>query len=334
MPPPQPDHAKVDPWGETPSRSEQTDPLQSWQVEFESAEDSLRPAVDSGDADAMVALGLLLERPKLRPDYNGTLASSQLERRTRDQQAKDLYRRAIDDERHPGAMAALGALHYALGEDEAAKRRYTEADTAGDRSARTGLGELLVREEASRAEGKQLLQESAELGDRNAMTALGLLAWELDEKAEALKWFRGAADAGDALGMLGLAAVLSDDLNETDAAVWLRRAIESAEDFDCRNRVDLMSSAMRALGELSRSQGTLEEAESWLFWAAVLGNLDAMVDLADILESRGAVTDAERWRAHPGLHSTFVAIESPSDAATPQSRSDSDRDPDRSWEGQ
>jgi tetratricopeptide (TPR) repeat protein len=312
QPPPQrgPDHGTVDHVTDPRSSVGQMEALQPWQIEFDRAENSLRPAAES-DADAMVALGGLLERPKLRPDDNGTWDASELEQRTRDRQAKELYRRAIAGEQHPGAMAALGALHDALGEYEEAKRWYIEAKAAGDPSARTGLGVLLLREEDSRAEGKQLLQESAQLGDRKAKTALGFLAWKLDETDEALKWFRDAADAGDALGMLGLARVLRDELNETEeAAVWCRRAIASADDFNGRDRVDLTRAAMHALGEISRSQGNLEAAESWLFWAAVLGDLDAMVELADILQAHGAVAEAERWRAHPGLHETFVEFES------------------------
>jgi tetratricopeptide (TPR) repeat protein len=313
QPPHETDHGSVAHVGETTSK-DQTEPLQPWQIEFDRAEDALKPAVDSGDTDAMVALGQLLERPKLRQDYNGSWDASNLERRKRDRQAKDLYLSAIEIGRHPGAMAALAALHHALGEYEKAKHRYIEAHAAGDSSARTGLGELLLEREDSRAEGKQLLQESAELGDRQAKHALGILAWRQGETDEALKLLHSAADAGDAFSMLCLAITLRGDLNDTEAAVWCRSAIESAEDFNGRERMNLTCSAMRILGDISDSQGNLEEAESWLFWAAVLGDLDAMVELADILQARGAVEDAERWRAHPRLHGTFVEIESTGDA--------------------
>jgi uncharacterized protein len=126
--------------------------------------------------------------------------------------------------------------------------------------------------------------KAADAGDRDAMTALGVLLQRRGRLDEAEPWYRRAANAGHGEAMHNLGVLLQRQGRLDEAEPWCRRAANAGQ-----------SEAMHNLGELLRLRGELGEAETWSRRAAAGGHTEAMFNLGARLAERGKWDEAATW---------------------------------------
>ncbi|MBL4847627.1 MAG: SEL1-like repeat protein [Planctomycetes bacterium] len=243
---------------------------------FREAAALYREAAETGYPDAMVNLGVMLEKGQ------GV---------TKDEvQAVEWYRRAAD-KGQPDAMVNLGLLLLTgrgVTKDEAqAVEWFHSAADKGHLGAMYNLANVLVAGRGvpkDAAQAAELFRRAAENGHPGAMYNLGVLLVAgqgvTKDEAQAVEWYRRAADKGHPGAMFNLGAMLEKGRgvtrDEAQGVEWYRRAAE-------RGRAD----AMFNLGViLSTGQGvTKDEAQAveWYRRAAHRGHPLAVYNLANML---------------------------------------------------
>jgi TPR repeat protein len=222
-------------------------------------------AVDHGDIDAMATLAAVLDR-------QGDPASSRIW----------LQRGA--DAGHTLAMVGLGRCLEDDGDAEAARGWYWRAADAGDAVAMGYLATMLDHGDGERDRIVERLRQAAHTGDPTAMMSLGDLLRDSGDATGAVEWLRRAAECGHVEGMAHLGDLMRAEGNVADAAVWLGHAAAAG-----------FVPAMAALGAVLWQRGDVLAARSWLERGAAAGDVDAMGGLGALLDEQGDAEGARRW---------------------------------------
>lgn len=233
------------------------------QDRFVEAAAVLRRAVDQGDAEAAVSLGIGLERAG------------------RQSEAKEWYRRSVDMGSHHG-MAHLAFALQAEGEIEQAEMMFRQA--ADEEEAVVGLGDLL-RESGRVAEAEEWLRRSADEGSLGALMSLGVVFADSGRAEEAVElWKR--ADVAEVKGAsFNLGALFASEKRYAEAERWYRKAVEQG-----------LEEARGRLGAVLAQQEKLKEAEPFLREAAEEeADASAMSNLSLLLLNRGDREEAIEW---------------------------------------
>ncbi|MFD8965310.1 tetratricopeptide repeat protein [Streptomyces sp. NPDC059568] len=131
------------------------------------------------------------------------------------------------------------------------------------------------------AAARAALLPEAEKGDADAMMWLALFCDQVDDTAEAARWYRAAADADPSHAHFA-GKYLSRQGNALEAIPYLRTAADAG---------DRPSATL--LGRLLR-----DEAEHWLRISAQSGDGEAAYELANLLHRSGTpVQEADKWYA-------------------------------------
>ena len=205
--------------------------------EYETARDAWTPLAESGNGDAMNALGVLnsglgdhraawrwyeraAETGQLDAMY--TLGKSlyddgQLEL------ARSWWERAAANG-STSSMNGLGAIYMAADHPEEAQHWFERAAAAGSGNAMNNLGALLVDRDPHTAE--QWWQKAAAAGDATAMLTLGMRAEDIETKR---RWWMQAAVAGNTTAMFGIGLALAEEGNIDEARQWWEKAADAGD---------------------------------------------------------------------------------------------------------
>lgn len=182
---------------------------------------------------------------------------------------------------HPEAALSLARLLLHHGDNEEAKQWLMTAVDRGVAKAAMMLAEQMDVDETGRLTWQQ---RAGELGDPDALIALGIRASSAGDLSGAEGWYRAAAAAGVTRAMVNLALVLERRRGRGgEVNHWLRLAAE---------RGDLQARCLLA-GRLWPDDA--EAAERAWESAASDGDLKSMVSLARVCEHRGRIPEAAYW---------------------------------------
>ncbi|SFU11227.1 tetratricopeptide repeat protein [Arthrobacter sp. ov118] len=182
----------------------------------------------------------------------------------------------------PGNLVTAGTTAYQSGQEAAAVQLFRRSADLGNSDGMTVLGILLGRRgETGQAEA--LYRRAAGLGNAGGMTNLGVLLERRGETEQAEQLFRQAAGLGNATGMSNLGALLGRR-GETEQAEALYRRAAGLGD----------AGAMTNLGTLLAGRDETEQAEQLLREAAHLGDAGGMDNLGALLAGRGETEQAEQ----------------------------------------
>ncbi|MFD8440154.1 tetratricopeptide repeat protein [Streptomyces microflavus] len=226
------------------------------------AETSYRQAVEAGNANAMVNLGLLLHKAGC------------------EQEAEGFYHQAVEAG-NAIAMVNLALLLAEAGRGAEAEGFYRRAVEAGDTDAMFNLA-LLLKRTGRGEEAEVFYRRAVEAGNTDAMVNLGSLLAEAGRGQEAEGFYRRAVEAGDTDAMFNLGNLLAEAGRGQEAEGFYRRAVEAGD-----------TDAMVNLGVLLRQMGGGEEAEVFYRRAVEAGDTDAMFNLGNLLAETGREREAE-----------------------------------------
>jgi TPR repeat protein len=183
----------------------------------------------------------------------------------------------------PAEWMSVGCAAYRSAHMSVAEHAFGKAADAGDREAMTALGVLLQRR-GRLEEAERWYRRAAHAGHGEAMHSLGVLLQRRGRLEEAERWYRRAAHAGHGEAMLNLAVLLQRRERLEEAETWYRRAAHAGH-----------GEAMHNLGELLGRRGELDEAETWQCRAAADGHTEAMFNVGARLAGRGKWDEAATW---------------------------------------
>ncbi len=231
--------------------------------DVEAAKKAYRKAIEMGDVDAWVNLGVTLES-------EGDLL-----------EAREAYESAV----RLGDRAAnwqLAELLVRMGVDAAAvEPAYREAIEGGEDRALLGLG-LVLHGRGAFAEAEPLLRSAVERDVESAHAALGVLLEARRLRGEAETTYRAGMEHGDGAAALNLGNLLTGDERFAEAETAYRRAIELGE-------VD----AYNNLGALHLALERDDEAEEALRNGAAAGDALAARNYAALLLDAERLDEAE-----------------------------------------
>ena len=156
-----------------------------------------------------------------------------------------------------------GMLNYAIHldrQDRTAEANAwdTKAAAAGLPRALTALAVRILREGGDDNQAEPLLRKAAEAGDGSAMTNLGVLLMRIGKTDEGIEWHRRAAEAGSSLGMTnyGLQLELRGELDAAEN--WYRKAANAGDAAGAALYQLACLAAKR--GEVDEAKGLLHES--------------------------------------------------------------------------
>ncbi|MEV2193449.1 tetratricopeptide repeat protein [Streptomyces phaeochromogenes] len=260
------------------------------------AEQACRKAVEAGQADAMVGLGLALHE-------QGESA-----------EASTWFQRAAESG-NAFAMIMLGFLLEHQGDDDQALSWYQQGAEVGVSEAKYSLGRLLYRL-GNTSQARSWLLQAADAGLAHAMNELAVLFQDQGDTDQAITWFRRATEAGHVLAMTNLGSLFRARDEIEKAIIWYQQAAELGNAYAmCYLGAELHSMgevqqarnwwqraaetgntvAMTALDLHHEYVGDAEQAIVWYQRAAEAGETNAMNILAKLLEHQGAAEEARSW---------------------------------------
>ncbi len=186
----------------------------------------------------------------------------------------------------------VGTTALYAGQREIARAAYQPLADAGDVSAITNIGSLLVEDNPSEAE--RLYRRAASQGDSYAMFNLAVVL-KNSGSPEARTWYERAADAGLSRAMFSLGRLLEpDDPNESRR--WYERAAQAGE-----------PDAMVNLGALLVKDDSAA-ARRWYEQAAETGHTGAMYNLGVMLASQDPAAARQWYEQAAGLGDTGAMV--------------------------
>ncbi|MFI8234924.1 tetratricopeptide repeat protein, partial [Streptomyces sp. NPDC085900] len=230
----------------------------------------------------------------------------------REQEAEEVYRRAMDAG-HTGAAYNLGVLLAGAGRSAEAEEAYRRAMDAGDTDAPVGLGVLLARS-GREQEAEEAYRRAMDAGHASAAYNLGILLAGAGRSAEAEEAYRRAMDGGHTDAPVGLGDLLADAGRSAEAEQLYRRAMDAGNTDAANNLGVLLADAGRSaeaeqlyrramdaghtgaaynLGVLLARSGREQEAEEVYRRAMDAGNTDAAYNLGILLAGAGRSAEAE-----------------------------------------
>lgn len=235
-----------------------------------------RKAAETGDGQAMVAFGWLLDRAPVP-----TIAES---------------------------LAKIRSVQAGLWQPEEASLHWFEkAAAAGSAEGMFAMG--IKAQDPKRSD--EWLNRAAEAGSGKAMEWIARRHWRAGDEAAARDWMRRSAESGDASGMHAYGDMLmlgvGGPADQTSAGVWYRRSAEAGYKFG-------MTALARHLLEGYPDKARLREAREWLTRSAKADEWGAMLLLGWMwFEGLGGESDeaeARRWYLAPFKGQTIEATKS------------------------
>jgi TPR repeat protein len=198
-----------------------------------------------------------------------------------------------------GAVYELGVLAEQRGQLDVAERWYRRSMDAGEQRAVYNLGLLLYKHLGAEDEGRAVISRAAELGDMNAMYAMGTFREDEGRIEEGLAWYKKAAEAGNLIAMNWLGN-LAEQRGEPDLALsWWHRAADGGQE-----------NAMVSIAQHHVERDDLRGALPWSLRAAEAGYPLGMFFHSQILGLLGERTEVYRWmeRAARAGHQEAIRI--------------------------
>lgn len=242
--------------------------LESWRRD--EAESWFHRAVEQGSAEGMVELGELARSsdPELArnwllraADKENTSAMVKLGLMSGQSDVKSKWWKRAAELNDELAMHFLGKLLMESGDAHGAERWWRRAAAAGFDASMIALAEL-AESEASEVEARSWYERAASVTpfpNTDAMVELGFLEYRGGNHEAALRYWTRAVSYFTPGGYVGI-GYTACDRSAFDAA---RLLFEKAADVGTHGDGDWKSSGLRALGDLARDQGELDEAELW-----------------------------------------------------------------------
>ena len=238
--------------------------------DFDNAEKYYQMAIEKGDINAMVNLGILYKNEK--KDIAG---------------AEKYYQMAIE-KGNARAMVNLGYLYMNEKKDIAgAEKYYQMAIEKGDTRAMINLGYLYESEKKDIVGAEKYYQMAIEKGDTQAMVNLGYL-YEEEKKdiAGAEKYYQMAIEKGNTDAMFNLGYLYHVKKDIASAEKYYQMAIEKGD-----------VEAMVNLGNLYKNEKKdIAGAEKYYQMAIEKGDTNAMVNLGYLYQSENKdIAGAEKY---------------------------------------
>jgi len=238
--------------------------------DFDNAEKYYQMAIEKGDINAMVNLGILYKNEK--KDIAG---------------AEKYYQMAIE-KGDINAMVNLGILYKNEKKDIAgAEKYYQMAIEKGNARAMVNLGYLYMNEKKDIAGAEKYYQMAIEKGDTRAMINLGYL-YESEKKdiVGAEKYYQMAIEKGDTQAMVNLGYLYEEEKKDiAGAEKYYQMAIEKGN-----------TDAMFNLGYLYHVKKDIASAEKYYQMAIEKGDVEAMVNLGNLYKNeKKDIAGAEKY---------------------------------------